>query len=169
MMDLELNLVNQVSRENRLKKAIKNSPILKTYDFILIDNPPQVGLTVLNSLTASDFYLVPVSTSYLSLNGIKLLMGVIKQVKEDLNSELKNLGYILTMVDKRKSISSDVEKILRESFEKEVFTNFIRVNTKLESCPFERKTIFEMEKINDKGHLDFLNASKELIERSSWL
>lgn len=116
MVDLDLQLHSALGRENKLKNILKKEHV-SDYDFILIDNQPHIGLTTVNSLIASDFYLVPVSAEYLPLVGIRHLIKTIDQVKV-LNSSIRNLGYLLTMVDRREGISGDVEKILRESFPK---------------------------------------------------
>ncbi len=163
MIDLDLQLHSAFGRENKLKNILKNDQ-LAGYDFVLIDNQPHIGLTTVNSLIASDFYLVPVSAEYLPLVGIKLLKKTIEQVK-GLNKSIRNLGYILTMVDRREGIAGDVEKILRESFPDDVFKNVVRINTKLKACPQKRQTIFQAETSKGKGYSDYLNVTNELLKR----
>lgn len=163
MVDLDLQLQSSFGRETKLKNVLKKE-LLEDYDFILIDNPPHIGLTTVNSLVASDYYLVPVSAEYLPLVGIKNLIKTIDQVKS-LNPSIRNLGYLLTMVDRRESISSDVETILREAFQGDVFKHVIRINTKMKACPQKKQTIFQAETAKGKGHLDYMNATKELLER----
>lgn len=163
MIDLDLRLQSALGRELKLKNILKGDSI-KDYDFVLIDNGPHIGLTTLNSLIASDFYLVPVSAEYLPLVGIKHLIKTIDQVKA-LNPYIKNLGYLLTMVDKREGIAGDVEQILREAFPDEVFKHFIRVNTKLKACPQKKQTIFEAEAAKGKGYSDYMNVTEELLQR----
>ena len=133
MVDLDLKLHSSpVRREFKLKDAFKPDCI-NDYDFIVIDNSPHVGFTTVNSLIASDYYIVPVSAEYLPLVGIKHLIKTINMIKPS-NPNLKNLGYLLTMIDRREAISGDVEGILRKSFPDEVFSNVIRINTKLKAC-----------------------------------
>lgn len=162
MVSLELNLQNSVKQDERLKLALE--AVEKDYDFILLDNPPHIGLTTVNSLMASDYYLVPVSTEYLPMVGIKHLLTTLERIKP-YKAKLDNLGYLLTMVDRRESIATDVEKILRGTFQDEVFKNVIRINTKLKACPQKKETIFQVETSKGKGHSDYLNAAKELLER----
>lgn len=163
MINLELKLHSTpVKREEKLKSILDKQ--LKEYDYVIIDNPPHIGFTTVNSLIASDYYLVPVSAEYLPLVGIKHLLNTIEQIKEA-NESIRNLGYVLTMVDRRESISSDVEKILRKSFPKDVFENVIRINTKLKACPQKKQTIFQLETPKGKGHSDYMNVTKELLER----
>lgn len=163
MIDLDLQLHSAFGRESKLKNILKHDQVGE-YDFVLIDNQPHIGLTTVNSLVASHYYVVPVSAEYLPLVGIKNLIKTIEQIKS-LNPSIRNLGYILTMVDRREGISSDVEQVLRGSFPKEVFQNVIRVNTKLKACPQKKQTIFETENAKGKGHIDYLNVTKELLHR----
>lgn len=163
MIDLELKLQSAYGRESKLKSALERDNLLD-YDFILIDNQPHIGLTTVNSLIASHFYLVPVSTEYLPMVGIKNLIKTIDQIKP-LNRSIRNLGYLLTMVDRREGISGDVEHVLRNTFKDEVFENVIRVNTKLKACPQKRQTIFQAETPKGKGHSDYLGVTKEILQR----
>ncbi len=161
-LDLELHSTT-LRRELKLKDAL-NPNSISEYDFIVIDNPPHISFTTVNSLIASNYYIVPVSAEYLPLVGIRHLIKTIEQIKPS-NPSISNLGYVLTMVDRRESISSDVENILRESFHKEVFKTVVRINTKLKACPQKRQTIFEVETSKGKGHADYLNVTKELLKR----
>lgn len=163
MVDLELKLHSAFGRESLLKRAINNK-FANDYDFILIDNGPQVGLKVVNSLIASNYYLTPLSAEYLPLVGVRHLMNIIDQIKP-LNPQLNLIGYLLTMVDRRESISSEVEGILRDTFKDHVFDSVIRTNTKLKAAPQKHKSIFELEKPSGKGYSDYLNVAKELIKR----
>jgi len=163
MIDLDLQLHSAFGRENKLKNILKKDQIGE-YDFVVIDNQPHIGLTTVNSLIASDYYLVPVSAEYLPLVGIKNLIKTIDQIKI-LNHSIRNLGYLLTMVDRREGISSDVEKILRDTFLDDVFQNVIRINTKLKACPQKKQTIFQTETVKGKGYSDYLNVTCELIKR----
>lgn len=162
MVDLEIKLQGQIGREFLLKKALES--IKKDYDFIILDNPPSIGLTTANALVASQYFLVPVSSEYLPLVGIKHLLKTISMI-QNLNQGLKNLGYLLTMVDRREGIASDVEDILRKNFKNEVLKNVIRINTKLKACPQRRMTIFEMESEKGKGYQDYMSVGKEILKR----
>jgi len=162
MVNLELNLYAAKGREHRLKKALDS--VRGQYDIIVLDNPPNIGLTTINALTASDYYLVPVSCEYLPMVGIKHLLNTIDQIKP-LNEKLSSLGYLLTMVDRREGIASDVEEILRDNFKEEVLKTVIRINTKLKACPQKRKTIFDIESASGRGHQDYMNVGKEILKR----
>lgn len=164
MVNLELELHSAIDRERRLKRILTRVD-LNRYDYIIVDNAPHIGLATINSLMASHFYLVPVSAEYLPLVGLKHLIRTIEQIKP-YHPDIMNLGYLITMVDRREGISTDVENILRETFQEEVFNHIVRVNTKIKSCPQHKKTIFDVERESGKGHTDYLNVAKEFLTRS---
>lgn len=163
MVNLELELHSAIDRERRLTRALRTSELQK-YDFIIIDNAPHIGLATINSLMASDFYLVPVSAEYLPLVGLKHLIKTIDHIKP-YHPTLQNLGYLLTMVDRREGISTVVERLLRETFQHEVFETIVRINTKIKSCPQRKQTIFDVENSRGKGQEDYLNVAKEFLQR----
>lgn len=163
MVDLDLKLQAAFGRESLLKRTL-SSKNLDVYDFILLDNQPHLGLTTVNSLVASHHYLVPISAEYLPLVGLRNLIRTIEQIMP-LNPGIGKLGYLLTMVDRREGISTDVESILRNNFPDDVFKTVIRINTKLKACPQKRQTIFQVESPKGKGYMDYLNATNELLKR----
>ena len=163
MVDLDLHLQSELGRETKLR-GILQGKFASKYDFILIDNSPHVSLKTINSLVSSHYFLVPVSAEYLPLVGLRHLLKIIELVKP-LNTSLRNLGFLITMVNRRESIGTDVEKILRDTFSEDVFKNVVRVNTKLKACPQKRQTVFEAEKPSGKGYTDYLNVTKELLKR----
>ena len=163
MVNLELELHSAIDRERRLMRAL-TAPELHKYDYIVIDNAPHIGLATINSLMASHFYMVPVSAEYLPLVGLKHLIRTIDHIKP-YHPSLQNLGYLLTMVDRREGISTVVENILRETFQAEVFETIVRINTKIKSCPQRKQTIFDVESSRGKGQEDYLNVAKEFLQR----
>jgi chromosome partitioning protein len=162
MVDLELRLASSIGRETLMKQALES--IKGSYDYIILDNPPNIGLTTINALVASDHFIVPVSCEYLPMVGIKHLLKTIAVI-QPLNEKLRNLGYLLTMVDRREGITSDVEEILRKNFPNQVFKNVIRINTKLKACPQKRATIFDIESSSGRGYQDYMNVGKEFLKR----
>ena len=162
MVNLDLKLQSAFGRESLLKRTL-SKPEANNYDFILLDNQPHLGLTTVNSLVASHKYMVPVSTEYLPMVGIRNIKTI--ELIKPVNPSISNLGYLLTMVDRREGISGDVEKILRDNFKEQVFQTVIRINTKLKACPQKRQTIFQVESPKGKGYSDYLNATKELLKR----
>ena len=110
----ELELVSKMSRENVLKKALEK--INKNFDYILIDCPPSLSLLTINALVASDKALVTVSTDFLAIKGLELLIDTINKVKENLNESLCVLGVIATMYDKRTTHSKEVLSLLNNEY-----------------------------------------------------
>lgn len=108
----EISLVNMMARETVLKKALR--AIREDFDYILIDCPPNLGLLTINALCASDRVLIPVSTDYLSLRGVDLLVGTVDKVRDNLNENLEILGLVATMYDSRTRHSNEILDIFKE-------------------------------------------------------
>jgi chromosome partitioning protein len=114
MAGADIELVPMMAREYRLKQAL--APIADSYDFILIDCPPSLGLLTLNALTAADEVIVPVQCEYLALEGLGQLMQTLDLVRRNLNLTLGLRGLILTMFDGRTNLSTDVANEVRTHF-----------------------------------------------------
>jgi chromosome partitioning protein len=165
LIELDLNLFSKFGREYALKNSIEQTKNIEAFDVILIDNPPYISLTTVNSLAASDYYLVPVSCEYLPMLGIKYLHKTVSRVLK-VNPKLKPLGVALTMYDKRESIAQSVVDLVREELADQVFETMIRVNTKIKGSPSVQQTIFEYE--NDprgRGTSDYTALTKEVMSR----
>ena len=104
----EVELVSQISREQRLKEKVDE--IKEDYDFIVIDCPPSLGLITLNAFTASNSVLIPVQCEYYALEGLGQLLNTISLVKKHLNKSLEIEGAVLTMYDIRTNLSNQVVK-----------------------------------------------------------
>ena len=120
LIELDLNLFQKFGREYVLKNSIEQTTGISSFDVVLIDNPPYISLATVNSLTASDFYLVPVSCEYLPMLGIKYLQKTVARLQK-VNPKLKPLGVAMTMYDKRESIAQSVAELVREELADQVF------------------------------------------------
>ena len=130
----EVELVNLMAREYRLKRALE--PIHEKYDYILIDCPPSLGLLTLNALTAAkDGVIIPVQTEYLALEGLSQLLQTIELVKVHLNKRLRIRGLILTMYDGRTKLSRQVVEDVRAHFPDKVFRAIVPRNIRLSESP----------------------------------
>ena len=129
----EVELVSQMSREQRLKEKVDE--IKDKYDFIIIDCPPSLGLITLNAFTASDSVLIPVQCEYFALEGLGQLLNTINLVKKHLNKELEIEGAVLTMYDMRTNLSNQVVKEVKRYFEDKVYKTVIPRNLKLSEAP----------------------------------
>jgi len=130
----EVELVEELARESRLKKAI--DPLLDRYDYILIDCPPSLGLLTINGLVAAkDGVLVPVQCEYLALEGLGMLTQTIERVRAALFPELKVRGVILTMFDSRTNLSNDVVSEVNRHFPGQVFKAIVPRSVRLAEAP----------------------------------
>jgi len=163
LIGLEINLANMIGRENVLAHSLKQTKTLNQFDVVIIDNPPFISLTTLNSLVASDYYLVPLSCEYLPMLGLKWLNRTVEKVKK-LNPKLTSIGVALTMYDQRQAITKSVEELVREELGELVFATRIRVSTKHKTAPTVHKTIFQYEP-KGKGAADYMGLTGEVMRR----
>ncbi|MBP6962493.1 ParA family protein, partial [Candidatus Saccharibacteria bacterium] len=156
----EQELVAVLSRETVLKLALSTL----SYDYILIDCPPSLGLLSINALVASDNVLIPVQTEFYALEGLGLLMQTIQRVQAGLNPNLSLLGVVLTMVDARNALSGQVIAEVRKHFGEFVFPTYIPRNVRLAEAPSFGKTVFEHDKWS-KGARAYKALAKEVIAK----
>lgn len=130
----EVELVNLMAREYRLSRALQAAQ--STYDYILIDCPPSLGLLTINALTAArDGVIIPVQCEYLALEGLTQLLETVHLVKQHLNPDLKIRGLIMTMYDRRTNLSRQVVEEVRAHFPSQVFRTIIPRNVRLSEAP----------------------------------
>jgi chromosome partitioning protein len=130
----EVELVNELARETRLKKAL--DPILDRYDYILIDCPPSLGLLTLNGIVAAlDGVVIPVQCEYLALEGLSQLTQTLSRVRSAIFPGLKVFGVVLTMYDGRTNLSNDVVSEVRRYFSDRVFQSLIPRSVRLAEAP----------------------------------
>jgi chromosome partitioning protein len=129
----EIELVNELARETRLRKALALTDSL--YDYILIDCPPSLGLLTLNALTAARGVIIPVQCEYLALEGLGQLTNSIARVRAALNAHLVIRGVIMTMYESRASLSAQVVAEVQKHFPGKVFKTVIPRNVRLAEAP----------------------------------
>ena len=129
----EVELVYIKDREHALKKALLG--VANSYDFILIDCPPSLGLLTINALSAAITVIIPIQSEYYALEGLSQLMNSIKLVSRHLNADLKIEGVVLTMNDKRAIISRQITDEIRKFFGKKVYETIIPRNIRLSEAP----------------------------------
>ncbi len=130
----EVELVNEMGRESRLKKALQ--PLVERYDYILVDCPPSLGLLTVNGLVAArDGVLVPVQCEYLALEGLGQLTQTIQRVRSALFPNLKVRGVILTMFDPRTNLATDVVSEVNRHFPNQVFKAIVPRSVRLAEAP----------------------------------
>ena len=129
----EIELVELNRRESRLKAAL--APLRETYDYILVDCPPSLGLLTLNALCAADTLLVPIQCEYYALEGLSQLMATVRQVKRLYNPQLDMEGVLLTMYDGRLNLTQQVVAEVKRFFPRKVFSTAIPRSVRLSEAP----------------------------------
>lgn len=157
----EVDLASEDRREFKLKEAIANM----TYDYIIIDCPPALGLLTINALTAANKVLIPVQAEYYALEGLSQLLDIIQRVRSGLNTHLEILGVVVTMYDSRTTLSDQVSSELKKHFAEKVFTTVIPRNIRLAEAPSYGKPIMEHDKWS-KGARAYKQLAKEVIGRA---
>ena len=160
----EYELADDENRNFLLKKYIGN--IKENYDYIFIDTPPTLGLLTISSLTASDEVLIPVQCEFFALEGLSKLIKTIDIVKSNLNSVLKLNGIILTMYDKRNSLSSLIENEAREYFDTNVYKFNVPRNVTLSEAPSHGLPAIIYD-LKCSGSQAYIGLAKEFLERST--
>lgn len=158
---IELRL-RPIARDFLIKKILGN--IRTKYDFIIIDCPPALGFLTINAFTTSNEVIVPCQTEYLSMEGLKQLLETIDEVKTSLNRELKVLGLLPTLFDKRENMSKESLRGLKGFFKEKVFDTVINENTALAQASSKGMPIIYYNK-NCQGTKDYRNLAKEVIFR----
>jgi chromosome partitioning protein len=129
----EIELVNTEHREHRLAEALAG--IAGKFDYILIDCPPSLNLLTLNALVASDALIVPLQTEFYALEGLSYLVQTVERVKRAFNNRLELAGIILTMFDRRNTLSEQVAQDVRTHFSETVFETIIPRNVRVSEAP----------------------------------
>lgn len=157
----EVEMSGEPGREYILKEIIE--PLKSSYDYILIDSPPSLGLLTINSFTASDEVFIPLQAQYLALQGLSKLVEVIDKIQSRLNKELKIGGVFITQYDSRKVLNRDVVATIEAHFKDKVFKTKVRDNVALAEAPSQGLDIF---RYNPKsyGAEDYLSLSKEILK-----
>ena len=156
----KVELVNLENREYRLKEALDQ--IKSAYNYIIIDSPPSLDLLTLNALTASDSTLIPIQCEYYALEGLGQLMNTLSKVKKNLNRTLEIEGVLLTMHDKRTSLSFSVIDEVKKHFKSSVYKTIIPRNVRLAEAPSFGKPIFDYAP-ESSGAMAFTDFSREFL------
>jgi chromosome partitioning protein len=159
----EIELVPMVSREYRLRNAIRGSEM--QFDYILLDCPPSLGLLSLNALTSASEILVPIQCEYYALEGIGQLMKTIDTVQQHLNPDVHISTVLLTMFHGSTRLSKQVEEEVRQHFAEQVLATRIPRQTQMGEAPSYGQTIIEYEPAST-GALAYREAARELLARA---
>ncbi len=162
MAKLEVSLVGELDAPYRLKDAIDT--LHRSYDAIIIDTPPTLGLITVNALVAASHVLIPIQASYFALEGTDDLLETIDKIKSRPNTELQVLGVLVTMFDRRTILAKEVLDEIREVFGPLVFDTLITKSVRLEEAPAHRTSIFEHAP-DSSGAFEYYGLCEEVLQR----
>lgn len=157
----EIELIQKENRESILKKALV--PLQETYDFILIDCPPSLGLITTNALTAADTILIPIQCEYYALEGLSQLMNTVRRVRRSSNPRLEIEGVLLTMYDGRLNLTHQVVHEIKRYFPKKVYSTVIPRTVRLSEAPSFGQPVQYYDK-GSKGAQSYNSLAEEVLK-----
>jgi chromosome partitioning protein len=156
----EIELVSMMSREGKLKRALDKAKF--SYEYVLIDCPPSLGLLTINSLTAANSVLVPIQCEFYALEGLTQLMNTINLVQRNLNPVLTLEGVVLTMFDARTNLSIQVVDEVKNHFRHKVYRTIIPRNVRLSEAPSHGQPVIKYDP-KSKGTEVYFDLAREVI------
>ncbi len=162
LVGAEIELVNMQHREMRLKDALLSA--LDSYDYIMIDCPPALGLLTLNAFVISGSVLIPLQCEYYALEGLSHLLKTIDVVRDHYNHDLMIEGILMTMFDSRNSISQAVVDDVKQHMGKKVFNVMIPRNVKVSEAPSHGLPVLIYD-MKSPGSQSYINLASELIRK----
>lgn len=163
LLGVEVELVDRQARERVLLEKLPE--VRERFRYILIDCPPSLGLLTLNALVAADSVMVPMQCEYYALEGLGLLTRTLKLVRNSFNPALDIEGILLTMYDRRNTLSRQVEEELRRHFGKKVYDTVIPRNVTLAEAPSHGKPALLYD-ARSKGAQSYLSLAKEILNEN---
>jgi len=163
LVGAEIELVNESSREHRLRTAL--TQVEPDFDFVLIDCPPSLGLITLNVLTAAQGVLIPIQCEYYALEGISQLLNTVRLVQQNFNPDLALDGVLLTMYDSRLNLCRQVAQEAQEYFGAKMYKTVVPRNVRLAEAPSFGKPIL-MYDVQSVGAKSYIAVAQELIKRT---
>jgi len=160
LVGAEIEMVNMMSRETRLRKVLKN--IRDEYEYIFMDCPPSLNLLTVNSFTAADSVLIPIQCEYFALEGLTQLLYTIRLIQRNLNAKLDLEGIVLTMYDSRLNLSKMVADEVRKYFGDKVYKTVISRNVRLGEAPSYGQPIISFD-IHSSGAINYMKLAEEFI------
>lgn len=164
LVGAEIELLKMPARESILKKWLR--PLADSYDYVLIDCSPSLGLITVNSLVAAHSVLIPVQCEFFALEGISKLLNTIRIIKSQLNPDLEIEGFLMTMYDSRLRLAKQIYDEVKNHFGDLVFETAIQRNVKLSEAPSHGLPVILYD-IESKGAINHLQLAEELIRRNS--
>ena len=156
----QVELLNEIGRELRLKNALKL--VVEDFDYVFIDCPPALNVLTINAMVAANSVIIPMQCEYFALEGLSSLVDTIKKIRDTLNPELQIEGLLRTMFDARNSLAGEVSDQLEAHFGKKVYKTIIPRNVRLAEAPSYGKPALLYDK-NSKGALAYLALAAEIV------
>ena len=163
LANAEVEITSQQRKFTRLRDAIRT--VEANYDYIIIDSPPSLSLLTVNGMIASNYLLIPVQTEFYALEGVAQLLESMKLVMKQANPNLRLLGVVATMYDKRTSLSSQVYDEIKKYFKNLTFSTTIPRNVRVAEAPSHGVPVGAYDKFS-KGAKAYKDLTKEVIERT---
>lgn len=159
----ELDLIDESRRERKISDFVEKTG--DTYDFIMIDCPPSLGMLTVNALSAADGVIIPMQCEYFALEGLSQLMISVKKVKEHYNPDLAVTGILITMFNGRLNLASQVLAEIKKYYSDKLFSDTIPRNVALSEAPGFGEPINYYDKYS-KGCKAYESVAQELIRRT---
>jgi chromosome partitioning protein len=159
---LEQQLAGQFDAPFKLKDAL--APVLKDFEFVIVDTPPALGILTVNALVAATHLLIPIQAAYFAIEGTDDLLETYARIRSRPNPDLKVLGVVITLFDKRTNISRDTHEQIRAVFGNALFKTRISKNVRLEESPAYKETIFNYAP-KSSGAEEYRKLALEVIQR----
>ena len=160
---LEGKLVGELDAPFRLKDRL--DPMIQDYDVVVIDTPPTLGLITVNALVAASHLIIPIQSSYFALEGADDLLETIERIKARPNPQLEVLGVVVTLHDRRTTLSRDIYDQICQVFGDKVFETTISKSVRLEESPAYRESIFTFAP-SSSGAVEYANLCEEVMRRA---
>jgi chromosome partitioning protein len=166
---LDIELTEKSRTENGFKKGeqLKNKimDIRDSFDYIIIDCPPSLGVIITNALTASNSIIIPVQCEFFALEGMAQLLTIVRKAQANLNPTLDIEGVLLTMLDSRTNLGFEVVEDIRSFFKEKVYNTIIPRLVRLTEAPSHGEPIIAYDP-KSRGSEAYINLAKEVIERN---
>jgi chromosome partitioning protein len=164
----EIELVSMVAREQRLGRALASflDEVDESFDYVLIDCPPSLGLLTINAFVAATEVLIPIQCEYYALEGLSQLLKNIKLIEKHLNPKLAVSTILLTMYDSRTNLAHQVAQDVREHFPKEVLDTIIPRSVRISEAPSYGQSVISYDP-HSSGSLSYLEAAAEISRRGA--
>ena len=160
----DIDLMDTERREFKLIEALR--PVMDYYDYILLDCPPALGLLTINALSAADYVIIPLQCEFFALEGVQQLTDTISVVRQKWNPDLRILGVLLTMYDRRYGLTRAVDTDVRNTFGDAVFKTVVPRNVRVSEALSHGKPALFYD-FNSTGAQAYLRVATEVVERTT--